>query len=274
MRPFGLDVGRKASKLYSEGIRDIFLSYVGTYRPLRLERQLTDDDMIVEYGGKAYYVGAIARDESYDGVQSFLTTKAHFDTKLLGLVALHRNVQDGEEISIVTGHPVENHVDPEKERMRQLYHGSHDLTVNAVRKRFMVSSVSITAEGAATMFLLPKRPMAAHGIDGGSSTTNFVTWQRGAWVDRLSGTLPYGFENIQNLGLEQYARMIAYDVTKHINSYRGIVYTVGGRAEELAKALQEFLPVPVKAIDDGLFANARAYYELGVRMRGEKIPAK
>ncbi len=274
MRKAGLDIGRNAPKIFMEGgLKDTFPSFVGTYRPLRLERRLTADDMIVEYNTSSYYVGAIAKDEAHDGAQSFIANKANFDTKLLGLVALHRLLRDGDEVAIVTGHPVENHVEPEKERMRQLFLGRHELTVNGVCKRFFVSSATVTAEGAAAMYLLPERPMAAHGIDAGSATTNFVTWKRGAWVDKLSGTLPFGFENIQNLQLGQYARMAAYEITRRLRTFIGPVYVMGGRAEELAEALKGYLPVQVFALEDGVYANAKVYYALGVKL-SEKVSAK
>ncbi|GIM45224.1 hypothetical protein DNHGIG_07730 [Collibacillus ludicampi] len=267
MRIFGLDVGRHRVKVYSDGIKLSFPSYCGSYRTLRLERTMTEEDMVVEWKGCRYYVGSIARDEAEDGIQNFLTSKVTTDTQLIGLTALHRFVENGEEIALVIGHPISNHTQPEKEGMRQLFTGEHDLTVNGEHKRFTITNVTVVPEGASTQFILPKKHTVAHGIDAGGATTNYCTWERGRWVDRLSGTLEFGLENIRNLSMEQFARLVANSVARKLHQFCGPIYVLGGAAEPLSSALRQYIRnVPIEPLEDGMFANARAYYDIGVKM--------
>lgn len=270
MRIIGLDVGRHRVKVCSDGFKLSFPSYCGSYRPLRLERTMTEDDMIVEWKGVRYYVGAIARDEADDGVQNFLTSKVTTDTQLIGLTALHRIIENGEEVALTVGHPINNHMQPEKEGMRQLFIGEHKLTVNGVHKRFTVTNVTIVPEGASAQFLLPSKHTIAHGIDAGGATTNYCTWERGRWVDRLSGTLQFGLENIR-LSMDQFARLVANSVAQKIHQFRGPIYVMGGAAEHLSSALRQYIRnVSIEPLEDGMYANARAYYEIGVKLH-EKV---
>jgi plasmid segregation protein ParM len=266
MRIIGLDVGRHRVKVYSDGCKLSFPSYCGSYRALRLERTMTEDDLIVEWKGCRYYVGAIARDEADDGVQNFLTSKVTTDTQLIGLTALYRAVENGEEISLVVGHPIINHTQPEKEGMRQLFTGEHELTVNGVYKRFKIRNFTIVPEGASTQFILPSKLVIAHGIDAGGATTNYCTWERGRWVDRLSGTLQFGLENMR-LSIDQFARLVANNVAQKIHQFRGPIYVMGGAAEPLSSALRQYIRnVPIEPLEDGMYANARSYYEIGVKL--------
>jgi hypothetical protein len=269
-RIIGLDVGRHRVKAYSDGRFVSFPAFSGDYRPLRLERQMGKEDYVVELDGRYYYVGAVAEDESDDGIQSFLQTKAHFDTKLLGLTAIHLLVNDGEEVELVTGHPVANHVDREKHAMRELFYGKHNVTVNGVRKQINITRVTVTSECACATYLLPQKHAIAHGIDGGGATTNIVTWKHGKWIDRLSDTFPFGMDNT-SLTIDRYARMVAVHATKRIHQFQGPVYTLGGVAEQLAHALKQYVHnVPIIPLEEGAFANAKAYYHVG-RLVSDKL---
>jgi plasmid segregation protein ParM len=269
-----LDVGRSETKVFDGSVKYSFPSYCGVYRPLRLEREITEHDMIVEWNGGKWYVGEIARDESDDGIQNFLSSKVTMDTKLLGLVALHRIVKNGEEFELVTGHPIENHVPIEKEGMRNLFVGEHELTINGVYKRFTVTKGTVVPECAAAQFIIPQKHNVAHGVDVGGATTNFVTWEKGKWIDRLSGTLPFGLEKIRNMSIDQFARLIANGIAQRILQFRGSIYVMGGAAQPLAIALQKQIRnAPVIALEDGKFSNVRAYYEIGVKLR-EKLQTK
>jgi hypothetical protein len=224
----------------------------------------------VELDRRYYYVGAIAQDESDDGVQSFLQSKAHFDTKLMGLTAIHLLVDDGDEIELVTGHPVANHVQHEKEAMRELFTGEFDVEVNSVRKRFKITHVTVTSECACATYLLPQKHAIAHGIDGGGATTNLVTWKQGKWIDRLSDTFPFGMDNT-SLTIDRYARMVAVHATKRIHEFQGPIYTLGGVATQLANSLKQYVRnVPIIPLEEGAFANAKAYYAIG-RMVSDKL---
>jgi plasmid segregation protein ParM len=262
-RIIGLDVGRHRVKAYTDGRFISFPSYTGDYRPLRLERTMTREDYVVELDARYYYVGSIAADASDDGAQSFLQSKAHFDTKLLGLTAIHLLVDDGDEVEVVTGHPVANHVDAEKEAMRELFVGRHQIDVNGIRKHYTITRVTVTSECACATYLLPTKHPIAHGIDGGGATTNLVTWKHGKWIDRLSDTFPFGMDNT-SYTIDRYARMVAIASMKRIHEFQGPIYTLGGVAEQLSHSLKQYVRnVPIIPLEEGAFANARAYHTVG-----------
>lgn len=273
MKVIGLDVGRYRVKAYSNGFKTSFSSYCGSYRSLKLERTMTNEDMVVKWDGRVYFVGEIAKDEADDGVQNFLSTKVTFDTKLLGLVAIHRLVDDGDEIFLTIGHPIANHIQSEKEGMKELFIGTHELTVNDIRKSFTISNVTVLPEGASTQFILPEKHTLAHGIDVGGATTNYCTWEKGRWIDRLSGTLPFGLEN-KKMNIEQFSRFIINNIAQRINQFNGHIYTIGGAAHLISDSLKQYIKnINISPLEEGSFANAVAYYTIGVKQY-EKLQKK
>lgn len=263
MKVLGIDSGRHKVKGTDGNRRISFSSYIGEYRELNLEREMSSEDRIVEMGNRKYYVGPVARDESWDGVQSFLTSKVNFDTLLLTLTAVNGLVESGDEIRLVVGHPVANHKPNEKEAMRKMLLGRHSISVNGRYRVFDITDVIVTSECAVATYLLPEKHPIAHGIDAGGATTNFVTWKKGMWIDRLSGTLPFGLDNT-HLSMERFARLSSIEISKSIHTFQGPIYTMGGVANELAHALKLYVPnLPIIPLEEGLFANATAYYKVG-----------
>lgn len=195
-----VDSGRSGTKVVSEGVREWFPSVLGEYRELRLERKMKRTDMVVEYGEQRYYVGDVARDESVSGAQLMVTTKAHHDTKIFTLAALHRVVPSGAAVFLVTGEPIANHTAGEKLRMKQLLLGGHRVIVNGEAKTFDIVRVEVAAEGATAGWAL-RRSRRYHLVDAGSRTVNFATMEGGRWIDRLSGSLDFGLETVQNISL-------------------------------------------------------------------------
>lgn len=264
-RIVGLDTGRKNTKIYTDSFFGTFTSYIGGARTLKLERQLTRDDKIVTYNNESFFVGSIARDESYDAVQLFTKSKVIKENKILGLTAIHSAVNDGDRIHLVTSHPVTNHDQKQKDGMKNLFIGRHVVNVNDITKEFLVESVIVTPECACIQFLIPNIPIVAHGIDIGSCTTNFVTWIRGKWSDQLSGTLMYGTEN-SGLSLTGIAKKVVLDIGQRIQQFRGNVYVIGGVGSEISLLIQEYIPdQKVITLDNGLYANAIANYTIGVK---------
>ncbi len=200
-----VDCGRSGTKVVTDGTRDCFQSKLGEYRDLHLERKMERTDMIVEYAGQKYYVGGIAR-ESVSGAQMMLASKAHMDTKILILSALHRVIKDNMSVFLIIGEPIVNHTPVEKLRMKQLLLGSHEIAVNGELKHFDIVRVEVAAE-CATVGWSMRRDGTFHIMDPGSRTVNFATMKNGKWIDKLSGTLDYGLETVQNISLSMFSRM-------------------------------------------------------------------
>lgn len=257
-----VDSGRSGTKVVTDGARDYFPSVLGEYRELLLDRKMLRTDMVVEYSGQRYYVGEVARDESVSGAQLMLSSKVHLDTKIFALTAIHRVVDDGASVFVVTGEPINNHTAGEKLRMKQLLLGSHEITVNDERKRFDVVRVEVAAEGASPAWAL-RRPGRYHVVDAGSRTVNFATVENGKWINKLSGSLDFGLETVQNISLSMFARMTVAELTRRIGTLAPIIL-IGGKADTLAEYVIQYAP-DVEVHHDPLYANANAFYELGVQ---------
>lgn len=257
-----VDTGRSGTKVMTDGMREYFPSVLGEYRELKLERKMRRTDMVVKYAGQRYYVGDVARDESVSGAQLMTTSKAHMDTKIFALTALHRVLENGSALFVVTGEPIDNHTAGEKLRMKQLLLGTHEITVNGEYKRFDVVRVEVAAECATVGWAL-RRPGRYHVVDAGSRTVNFATMEQGRWIDRLSGSLDFGLETVQNINLSMFARMTVAELSRRLGTLAPIVL-IGGKADALVEYMQQYTP-DVEAHPDPLYANAQAFYELGVR---------
>lgn len=257
-----VDTGRSGTKVVTDGSRDYFPSVLGEYRELRLERKMARTDMEVEYKGQRYYIGEVAREESFSGAQLMVKTKAHHDTKMFALAALHRVVPNGAHLFVVTGEPIDNHTAGEKLRMKQLLLGTHEVTVNGEAKRFDIVRVEVAAEGATAGWAL-RRAGRFHVIDAGSRTVNFATMDGGRWIDRLSGSMDFGLETVGGINLSMFARMTIAELSRRVGTLAPIVL-IGGKAEALAEYIEQYTG-QVDVHPDPLYANANAFYELGVR---------
>lgn len=261
----GGDCGRSGFKGVSDNGRVYFRSAVGTYRQLRNGRELGHDEFVVQYKTEKYFVGRIATEEAEDGAQMFTASKAHTDTKILTLTALHRLVNADARVMLVTGLPLSYHTDFDKQQMKRLLVGNHEITVNGVQKRFSIERVEVAAEGATVAWSVGKtRRERFHVVDIGSRTVNYVTCVNGRWVDKDSDSLDYGVETFR--GTEaQFARLLISDLSKVLRPF-GPVVVIGGR-ESLASHLREHHP-NVEVHPDALFANATAFHELGAMING------
>lgn len=256
-----VDCGRSGVKAVGETERLYFKSALGTYRYLKNERQLSVQDFITTYKTETYYAGQIAADECEDGAQMMTDYKAHTDTKILTLTAVHRLVKPGSSLMLVTGLPIQFHTEHDKMQMRRLLLGDHEIAVNNQTKRFTIERVEVAAEGAAAAWQFGRtRKDRFHVIDIGSRTINYVTMQNGRWVDPASDSLDYGCETFR--GTEnQLARVIIADLSKRLRPF-GPAVVIGGK-ETLVPYLRQYHE-NIEYHPDALFATAVAFREMGV----------
>lgn len=271
MELISVDCGRSGVKAVSEHERVYFRSALGAYRELRNGRELGIDEFIVQYKTEKYFVGRIAAEESEDGAQMMLSYKAHTDTKILTLTAIHRLVRSNADVFLVTGLPINFHTESDKQRMRQLLAGEHETTVNGVTKQFNIARVEVAAEGASAAWSMGRiRRDRFHVIDVGSRTVNYVTMLNGRWIDKASDSLDYGWETFR--GTEsQFARAVIADLSKYLRPL-GPLVLVGGK-DTLAVHLREYHD-QVELHPDALFANATAFREMGAIARGKKTASR
>ncbi|MFD1675589.1 ParM/StbA family protein [Alicyclobacillus fodiniaquatilis] len=265
-----VDCGRSGVKGVSEHERLYFRAALGAHRELRNGRELGIDEFDVLYKAERYFIGRIAAEESEDGTQMMTAYKAHTDTKILTLTAIHRLTHPDARVTLITGLPLKYHIESDKQRMRELLTGEHELTVNGVKKRFTIERVEVAAEGAAAAWHIGRtRRDRFHVVDIGSRTVNYVTMLNGRWIDKDSDSLDYGFETFR--GTEaQFARVLIADLGRLLRPL-GPIVLVGGK-ETLAAHLQTYQD-KIEIHPDALFANAVAFREMGVTINAKSKAA-
>ena len=257
-----IDNGRNGIKGVSESERIYYPAALGAWRQLRNDRPFHRDDLTVEYEGFTYFAGRVAAEEANDGAHLMLAYKIHKDTKILSLAAAHRLVKDGAQVMLVTGLPISFHNPHDKQKMRELLLGEHQIAVNGRVKSFTIERVEVGAEAATVAWSLGRtRHERFHVVDVGSRTVNFATAINGRWVDRESDSLDYGWETFRGTE-EQFARYTIADLSKVLRPL-GPIVLIGGKAESLNDHFKPFHS-QIEVHPDALFANASAFYELGV----------
>ncbi len=262
MEIVSVDSGRSGIKVVGASDRNYFKASLGAYREFKLERKLGPEDLVIEYAGGKYFAGPVAAEEAIDGAQMFLASKVHIDTKIFTLAAIHKIVDDGASVFLVSGMPIKNHTEKERGRFRMLLAGSHEIVVNGVKKSFSIVRVEIAAECATVGWSIArKRRDRFIVIDIGSRTINFALFENGKWIDQFSDSLDYGSETVK-VSDAQLARMMVADLTKQLRTLPPAIL-IGGMVDRLIKYIRVYHE-STEAHPDALYANAEAFRELGV----------
>ncbi|CAM2950233.1 ParM/StbA family protein [Paenibacillus sediminis] len=254
----GLDVGRNGVKSF-DGVSTRFIpSVVGEWRDRRLQSR-SNDDIEVLFRGERSFVGNLALNESEFWRYMMTDDKAHADTRLLALVAIHRaGLTD--DVVVTTGLPVELHTPEAKAAMRNLLLGRWEIEVNGDPRVIRIHDVKVAVEGGGAFWSAPADGLI-RVIDAGSKTVNYVTMRNKRYVDRDSGTLPFGFNTNKTDNPRQMTARIAGELGKKWSASDD-VRICGGRAEELAKLLRDYF-VNARAMANPLYANAIGFYRVG-----------
>jgi len=283
----GIDVGRNRVKAVSATGKVDFPSVVGEWQ----ERNLTTGgNYEVTVDGDKCFVGDLAVKESYCQREMATESKVHQESKILFLTALGLLANEGQAVNVVTGLPVAQHTPAGKEAFKKLLEGVHRVEVNGQRRNIVINEIGIVPEagGAYWHTVLDGRgqisnPFIANQkvriVDIGSRTVNYCTIEKREYIDRDSGTLPYGvielinadkasrddIRNIGNEGKEHFARRIAGDLSKKWLKYApdtDLVLLTGGGSLLLGDYLSKHFMV--NQLVPTVFANAEGFYKMGV----------
>lgn len=262
-----IDAGNYNTKFFDGKTLRKFPSVVGMdTRERNLDQVHGDYDFEWSYEKKSGYAGTLAQYESLCGESRRGDTKAHFDAKLRTLIALHQ-FTDATEHEIVVGQPIKKHTKVEKERIKQMFIGKHDLTVNGKRKILVIKNCEVAAEGASSGLLLPN-VTKTRVIDIGSGTVNYATIENKRFIDKESFTLGKGLETFENIDLIAFARQIAVYAINKDWSESDVVCVCGGGAEKLCEALKDYFPNVQILLPDAEYSNVRAFYMIARKLYG------
>lgn len=272
----GIDCGNHGVKVCGEHGLLQFNSSLGESREINLKQVHGQDDMVYEYQGECGFAGSLAMFESEFSGSIMGCTKAHRDSKIRALLAIHRyctvyNLQEN-QFDIVTGQPVSTHNINEKEKLKGMLKGEHTIKVNGVEKSFNINRVEIAAECASSYWSSNPKEGLARIIDVGSGTVNYATILEGRFIDKDSHTIPFGVNTNKTNNLKLLSRGIVTQVLKKWNP-DDQVYVIGGVAETILPHLKEYFsnievlyPIYNQQYVNPVYANAIAFYIIAVNI--------
>jgi len=261
----GIDAGNSEVKVCGEFGVIKFPSDISEWRERKLiSREGFPYDIEWEYQGKKGFAGTLARNEGQFNARRKGDTKAHEETLLRVLFALH-NYSEHEYFKIVVGQPIEKHTQEEKEKIKRLLLGSHIITINGEEKKFHIAKIEVAAEEAASFWCEPEGDLVRI-IGVGAGTIGCATLMNKRYVDKDSFSLNFGADTVKTLDYEALARKIFNEANWNRHDK---VKLVGGLAEELFPYMQKFFPkikilYPVVNSEQihPIYANCVGFYQI------------
>lgn len=274
----GIDAGNHRAKVAGEYGIDSYRTAICEWFERDIVEMHGKDDMEFEIDGRKGFAGTIAvYEDEFGGGSMFGDSKAHEDTKIRVLLAIHRYIEKYcpgvENISLVTGQPIVTHKDTEKKKIIKMLEGTHEFTVNGQWRRIYVHDVAVGAEAGGAYWASPEAG-TVRVIDVGSGTVNCATVINKKYINNASDTFNFGMETVNNKDdLASVARGIIRGTTKLKWNKNDSVYVCGGIAKEILPYIADHYPSaellsPLLQSDrtvtvaDPVFANAIGFYNL------------
>lgn len=275
----GVDAGNYKAKVVGPYGVDSFRTAVCDWFERNVHEKFGEDDMEFEIDGRKGFAGSIAAyEDEFGGGSMFGESKAHEDNKIRILLALYRYITKyfpGEHaISLVTGQPIVSHKEDDKQTIRSMLLGPHEIFVNGRTQRLNIMDVGVAPEGSAAYWSNPKVG-TLRIIDIGSGTVNAATIIDKHHVNNASGTFNFGMETVSDRSdIARIARGIIRSTTELKWKKTDKVFVCGGVAEVILPHITEHyqnvhILVPQYRIGEGkaqplnpVYANAVGFYEL------------
>lgn len=274
----GVDAGNYSAKVAGAYGVDTYRTAICDWFPRNVSEQWGDDDMEFEIGGRRGYAGTVAvYEDQFGGGAMYGESKVHEDTKIRVLLAIHRYIlkyaPDTTHVSLVTGQPIVSHTPDEKDALSDLLKGTHEFTVDNVKRKITIVDVGVAPEGSGA-FWANAQDGIVRIIDVGSGTVNAATINDRRHINAQSGTFNYGMETVNNANLAEVARAIVRSTSGLKWRKTDTVYVCGGVASDILTELSYQFPsarvlIPSLTIAEGytethepVFANAIGFYEL------------
>ena len=276
----GVDAGNHRAKVAGPYGVDSFRTAICDWFERDVVEIHGDDDMEFEIGGRRGFAGSIAADEDIFGMGGALfgESKAHEDTKIRVLLAIHRYLAKyspaERRLSIVVGQPIKTHKDAEKRLIQEMLIGRHEFVVNGEQQRFTIENVGVAPEGSGAFFSNPQTG-TVRIIDVGSGTINAATIIDNRHINNASGTFNFGTETVGDaVDLAAIARGIVQATTRLKWRSSDVVYVCGGVANDILTYLVAHYPnarvmTPQLRMSNGgisllepVYANAVGNYEI------------
>lgn len=274
----GIDAGNHRAKVAGKYGVDSYRTAICDWFERDIVEMHGEDDMEFEIDGRKGFAGTIAvYEDEFGGVGMYGESKAHEDTKIRVLLAIHRYIEKYcpgvEDVSLVTGQPIISHKDSEKRQIVEMLQGKHKFIVNGKACCVNVHNVAVGAEGSGAYWSCPEVG-TVRVIDVGSGTVNCASITDTKFINNASGTFNFGMETINNKDeLGGIARGIVRGTTRLKWKKTDNVLLCGGIATDIlpfiadhytnSKVMQPMLRNGNDVtIAEPVFANAIGFYKL------------
>ena len=243
----GIDAGNYKGKVVGAYGTDIFRTNICEWFDRDVEESFGDDDMEFEIGNRKGYAGSIALYEDEFGNGSMYgDSKAHEDTKIRALLAINRYLSkycpNVSRICVVVGQPIKKHKESEKDKIRAMLLGQHQIKVNGKTRTFIIENVGVAPEGSAAFWGHPQLGKIRI-LDIGSGTVNAATVIDNRHINTASDTFNFGMETVNNKeDYQKVARGIIRNTTKLKWNKADKVYVCGGASGAIAPFIIEEYP--------------------------------
>lgn len=258
-----IDAGNNSVKFH-DGLKLIsFPSNLGPWRERKVRGHFGNSDWEYELNGEKGFAGTLSENENELSEPRSGLTKAHKDAKIRILLALHNYADTSEPIDIVVGQPIATHSVEEKEAIKSMLVGSHELVVNGDRRIITIRHCTVTIEGIVAGLIGADPNGIIRVIDCGSGTINMGSISNGQFLDRDSDTIPKGMNN-DILPKDLVEVITRKGIAKNWNA-TDRVRVLGGGAEIMLPYIKEEYPNATIVPNPG-FANVIAFYEVARKL--------
>lgn len=274
----GIDAGNHNAKVVGEYGVDSYRTAICDWFERDVVEMHGTDDMEFDIDGRKGFAGSIAvYEDEFGGGSMFGDTKAHEDTKIRILLAIHRYIEkycpDVQDVSLVNGQPIISHKESEKQEIISMLKGTHEYTVNGQQRKVTIHNVGVAPEGSGAFWSNPMDG-TVRIIDVGSGTVNAASVINKRHINQSSTTFNFGMETVNNKeDLASVARGIIRGTTRLKWKKTDNVFICGGIATDIyhhivehygnAKLIQPLLQHENDtSILDPVFANAIGFYKI------------
>lgn len=261
-----IDDGGFSTCVVTRSGQEKFPSVKGLYGNRTLTEVNGKYDYIVEYKGKKYVMGTLAKYDCATPMQMHTNSKQHDFFDLSVLVAIHQFGYS--QNYVIVSVPISMHNEKEKYGRIARLLGDHTIVVNGKSKTFNIMDVKVAPE-TAVAFWIKEQQGKTRFIDLGSRTIGYATTvlEDGTtrFIDTESGT--FHGKGLEALGTEYDQQGLAdYICGRLVANWKGsdVVYLLGGGAldDELVSSIKEYFP-KAQVIDNPQMANVHGMYLLG-----------
>lgn len=261
-----IDDGGSSVCVITKHRQEMFVSVKGLYGKRNLTNANGKHDFVVDYLGKSYVAGSLAKYDCAMPLKMHTDTKQHIFFDLSVLIAIHQYGYLSN--NVIVSVPIEMHTEEEKQGRINRLKGSHTVVVNGVSKTFAIADVKVAPESAVS-FWVNEPSGKAKFIDLGSRTIGFASTinenGENRFIDMQSGTI-FG-KGLEALGKQYDSSGLADFICGELLAKWDMndkVFLLGGGSldNELVEQIKTYFP-KAEVMQNPQMANAIGMYNLG-----------